>query len=174
MAFLQSSLRCEGCRHCFYFVRYIESYAYKDGWRTLNHAIEGILLYVYLFLMVINLFVPVLVDVDYYTHTQYSKFLMLPVGYGIPFYFIISSGFVLIHHRKALRVRERYTLYFIYAVMIFSATLQAVFPNRIQIVYFLASLGLFLCFLSIETPNYRKLLSIRAQLEKAEKAAVEA
>ena len=158
----------------FYFVRYIESYAYKDGWRTLNHAIEGILLYVYLFLMVINLFVPVLVDVDYYTHTQYSKFLMLPVGYGIPFYFIISSGFVLIHHRKALRVRERYTLYFIYAVMIFSATLQAVFPNRIQIVYFLASLGLFLCFLSIETPNYRKLLSIRAQLEKAEKAAVEA
>lgn len=104
------------------------------------------------------------------------EFLFTPVAYGFPILFFAIGSLYMMTHRERYRTSQLITM--ILAILVAGTLflLQMLFFDDVLITFFIASLGILIIFLSLETPEYVRLLKTTAELKEARsrEAAVEA
>ncbi len=102
--------------------------------------------------------------------------LFVPVAYGFPILFFMLGSIYMMRHRERYRKNQIRVM----VIAIISAAilflLQMLFFDNVLITLFIASIGVLVIFISLETPDYVKLLKTRAELNAArerETAALE-
>lgn len=102
--------------------------------------------------------------------------LFTPVAYGFPILFFLIGSLYMMTHRE--RYRKSQQIAMILAALIAGTlfVLQMLFFDDMLITFFIASIGMLVIFLSLETPEYVRLLQTTAELNeaKAREAAVQA
>lgn len=148
----------------FAFVHYIYAYANseKDN-LALRKLVTGILLSVNLLLLFTN---PVTNwvfrydDAGNYIH----EFLFVPVAYGFPIlFFAIGSFYMFFHIRKFKRSQIVTMIIGIIVAAVLFLT-QMLFYDNVLITLFVASIGVLVIFLTLETPDYVNYLEAKAEL----------
>lgn len=158
------------------FVYYI--YAYDEaGKEKLKHRnmINTVLMAVDLSLLLTN---PITGWVfTYDADGQYiHQALFVPVAYGFPFLFYgIGSAYMLTHQTK-YKKRQVKTLVFAMLFISVFFLLQMLFFDNVLITFFVASIGVLVMFLSLETPDYVRLVKTLNELHESQvkEAAAEA
>ena len=147
-------------------------YAYVKGESQIRYISVYILLVVDYIVLLTNPFTHL---VFYYDENgnYIHQVLFVPVAYVAPIlFFVIGCGFMLTHWR-AYKKSQIYVM--IIAMVITGAVflLQMLFFDNYLITFFMASLGSFVIYMSLETPDYEKLLETMEQLQESrEKEAV--
>lgn len=96
------------------------------------------------------------------------------VAYGFPLLFFIMGSFFLLRHREKYKRRQVITLVVAMIIMFVLYAIQMLFFDNFLITFFLASIGVLIIFLSLETPDYVELMKTMAELEESRKQAKEA
>jgi signal transduction histidine kinase/CheY-like chemotaxis protein len=91
-------------------------------------------------------------------------------GYGFELYFIVYTIVYFVKHRSVLNRRAFVTALVGFSSTILGLVLQSVFPN-VQVNYFGAVIGLYLFYLGVEAPDYKKLMQTLKELQAAREAA---
>ncbi|MCR5650335.1 MAG: response regulator [Lachnospiraceae bacterium] len=97
--------------------------------------------------------------------------LMFFMGYGAPLVYLITGIFMIIRFRKNLTMREFYTLTATHFIVIIGAALQGITDDRILLVSFSITMGLYVLYSFLEAPDYHRLMESNRKLAEAEKAA---
>lgn len=151
----------------FLFIYYV--YAYS----TMNHVslvrrniLNVVLLCTDFFLLFTNPFTGWVFTYDEggnYIH----EFLFTPVAYGFPILFFLIASLYMLTHRERYKKSQLTSLVL---AMILAGTLfvlQMLFFDDVLITFFIASIGSLVVFLSLETPEYEKLIQAEAELNEA-------
>ena len=95
------------------------------------------------------------------------EFLFVPVAYGFPILFFAIGSIYMIHHREKYKKSQVRTM--IIAIVCCSVLflLQMLYFDDVLITLFVASVGVLVIFLSLETPDYVDLLETKAELNEA-------
>lgn len=96
------------------------------------------------------------------------------LGYIIPGLFVAASLFHIIRHRDCFDRKQLISSTVFIALVIVTMFLQAFLLPNIYLTYGLIPLGLLVMLMSLETPDYRKLMKTMDELEKAKQEAWEA
>ncbi|MCR5684473.1 MAG: HD domain-containing protein [Lachnospiraceae bacterium] len=94
--------------------------------------------------------------------------LFTPVAYGFPIVlFVIGSVYMLRHWKdyKKRQIVSLITAMFIFGIL---SCLQMTFFDNFLITFFLASLGVLVIYLSLETPEYERLLETMSALHESQ------
>ncbi|MCR5098034.1 MAG: response regulator [Lachnospiraceae bacterium] len=154
-----------GTATCSYFlVSYV--YSYVKDMHILPRIINNIILITSYILQLLNLRFHFYYYVDEAKNFVHEKHYVYGV-YFISLYFIIFASVVLIIYRKAYQPRSfNYIMMSAAAVsvMILIQTTQTV---DMMLTYFTALLGSFILFLTLETPDYYKLMDTIDALERS-------
>lgn len=160
----------------FLFIYYVYAYADMDRtalrWRdTLNKC----LLALDILLLLTN---PLTGWV--FTYDAGGKYihqaLFVPVAYGFPIlFFAIGSAFMLIHRENYKPIQVKVMLLSIVTAAILFLS-QMLFYDNVLITFFVASIGVLVIFLSLETPDYVELVRTLTELHEtqAREAAAQA
>jgi putative nucleotidyltransferase with HDIG domain len=95
------------------------------------------------------------------------QFLFIPVAYGFPIlFFVIASIYMLRHHKmyKKSQIVSMSLAILIAGTLFF---LQMLYFDNVLITFFIASIGVLVIFLSLETPEYLRLVQATAELNEA-------
>lgn len=102
-------------------------------------------------------------DAGNYIH----QFLFIPVAYGFPIlFFVIASIYMLRHH---MMYKKSQLVTMLLAILIAGTLffLQMLYFDNVLITFFIASIGVLVIFLSLETPEYLRLVQATAELNEA-------
>ena len=102
-------------------------------------------------------------DAGNYIH----QFLFIPVAYGFPIlFFVIASIYMLRHH---MMYKKSQLMSMSLAVLVAGTLflLQMLYFDDVLITFFIASIGVLIIFLSLETPEYLRLVQTTAELNEA-------
>ena len=160
----------------FLFIYYIYAYSSMDEESYVRRKIiNSTLLGIDLLLLITN---PFTGWVFYYDAggNYIHNFLFTPVAYGFPILFFLLGSLYMMTHRK--RYKKRQLIAMILVILIAAALffLQMLYFDDVLITFFFASIGMLVIFLSLETPEYERLVQATAELNeaKAREAAMEA
>ncbi len=95
------------------------------------------------------------------------EILFVPVAYGFPLAFFVIGSLYMFRHRERYRKNQLRVmiLAIIAAAILFAA--QMLFFDDVLITLFMASIGVLVIFISLETPDYLALLKTKAELTEA-------
>ncbi|MBR5377358.1 MAG: HD domain-containing protein [Lachnospiraceae bacterium] len=104
------------------------------------------------------------------------NFLFTPVAYGFPMLFFFIGSLYMLTHRKRYKKRQILSMLIIIVAAGALFLIQMLYFDNVLITFFIASIGILVIFLSLETPEHERLLSTTAELNeaKAREAAVAA
>ena len=151
----------------FLFIYYVYAYADMEKedlrWRNL---INRILLAIDILLLLTN---PLTGWV--FTYDEKGRYihqiLFVPVAYGFPIlFFAIGSQYMLSHRREYKPGQVRTMVISIVTAAILFLT-QMLFFDNVLITFFIASIGVLVIFLSLETPDYVELVRTLTELHEA-------
>ncbi len=157
----------------FAFIYYIYAYSSmeKDD-LTRRRIINAILLEANLLLLLSNPLTHLVFRYDS-SGNYIHEILFIPVAYGFPIlFFAIGSLYMFTHHK---RYKRSQIITMVAAIIICGIIflLQMLFFDDVLITLFVASIGVLVVFLSLETPDYVRLLETKAELtETREREAV--
>ncbi len=158
----------------FAFVYYI--YAYSDMGhesKLKRNAMNGTLLTINVLFLLTNPLTGLVFTYDNagnYIH----EILFTPVAYGFPLlFFVIGSVYMFRHRERYRKTQVRAMMVAIIAAAILFS-LQMIFFDNVLITLFMASIGVLVIFVSLETPDYLSLLKTRAELTEAKEQAAAA
>ena len=97
--------------------------------------------------------------------------LMMFMGYGAPLLYLLAGIAAIIFFRKKLTAREFYTLLTTHLIVTMGAMLQGITNDKVLLVSFSITVGLYVLYTLLETPDYHRLLESNRKLAEAEKAA---
>ncbi|MBR1742478.1 MAG: hypothetical protein IJ733_11560 [Lachnospiraceae bacterium] len=100
--------------------------------------------------------------------------LFILVAYGFPLIFFVIGSFYLIRHREKYKKSQVFALVTAMIIMFIFYLVQMLFFDNLLITFFMASIGVVLIFLSLETPDYVALMKTMDELNASEKRAKEA
>jgi len=95
------------------------------------------------------------------------EFLFIPVAYGFPIlFFVIASIYMLRHH---IMYKKSQLITMLLAILVAGTLffLQMLYFDNVLITFFIASIGVLVIFLSLETPEYLRLVQATAELNEA-------
>ena len=95
------------------------------------------------------------------------EFLFIPVAYGFPIlFFVIASIYMLRHH---MMYKKSQLITMLLAILVAGTLffLQMLYFDNVLITFFIASIGVLVIFLSLETPEYLRLVQATAELNEA-------
>ncbi|MBE5828541.1 MAG: HD-GYP domain-containing protein [Butyrivibrio sp.] len=95
------------------------------------------------------------------------QFLFIPVAYGFPIlFFVIASIYMLRHH---MMYKKSQLITMLLAILVAGTLffLQMLYFDNVLITFFIASIGVLVIFLSLETPEYLRLVQATAELNEA-------
>ncbi len=151
----------------FSFIYYIYAYSsMREETRKLRNIMNFTLLSVNILLLLTN---PVTGWVFTYTPEgdYIHEALFVPVAYGFPFLFFAIGSIYMFTHRKRYKRIQVITLEIAIVVAAVFFLLQMLFFDDVLITLFMASIGVLVIFVSLETPDYVNLLKARAELTEA-------
>lgn len=96
---------------------------------------------------------------------------MVFIGYGCPLIYLIIGITVLLRFRSEQTKREFYTLLATHITVISGAVLQGIINDKVLLVSFSITMGLYMIYSFLEAPDYQRLLESNRKLAEAEKAA---
>ena len=106
-----------------------------------------------------------------FTYDRYGNyihnFLFVPVAYGFPIlFFIIGSLYMMLHHE---RYKKSQLITMVLAIMIAAVLffLQMLYFDDVLITFFIASIGILVVYLSLETPEHERLVQATHELKEA-------
>ena len=171
-----NTLSCIASSTCAYMlVHYVHSYVKNK--LALPRIINGFILGINYLMHILNLFF----GFYYYVNDQgefiHGSFYVYGV-YFVPLYFIVFSTVVLIKHRDSYQRRSLIYI-LISSIGVAAITLiQTTLRFDMMLTFFVAMLGCYILFFTLETPDYYKLMDAMDALERsraeAERAREEA
>lgn len=151
----------------FLFAMYVYAYTSPDeGPVEIRKKINTALLAVNILLLITNPLTGLVFTYDAngnYIH----QILFIPIAYGFPIlFFALGSIYMLSHHQ---RYQKRQIQTMIIAIILTSALflLQMLYFDDVLITLFVASIGVLVIFLSLETTDYLRFLKTQAELKEA-------
>ncbi len=154
-----------------FFIKYIRTYVKNNEFKKRYITIQ-VLLFINVLLLVTNPLTHLVFSYDEngnYIH----EVLFVPVAYGFPIlFFVIGCVFMYVHwkHYKRMQVITMGWAVIIVAIVF---ALQMLFFDTLLITFFVTSLGVLVIYLSLESPDYERLLDTMYKLResKAKEAA---
>ncbi len=156
----------------YYFIYYVYAYVRMDESNIhIRNLINKSLLFIDIALLVTNPMTHLVFEYDAqgnYIH----NILFVPVAYGFPLLFFFIGVLYMFSHWRAYKIRQIITLILTIGVSSVMFLVQMAFFDNYLITFYVASLGVLVVFLSLETPDYERLIDTMKQLhESREKAA---
>ncbi len=151
----------------FTFIYYIYAYSsMREETKLLRNIMNGGLLFINLALLLSN---PVTGWVFTYSPEgdYIHEALFIPVAYGFPFLFFAIGSIYMFTHRERYKKAQVISLGIAIVTVGIFFLLQMLFFDDVLITLFMASLGVLVIFVSLETPDYLNLLKARAELNEA-------
>lgn len=136
-------------------------------------SLNRILLALDAFLLLTNLFLHNTFYFDgnlAYHHGPYY----LPVAFLFPAYYMLIAGFLFLKNYKGMPMRRAVSLLLAFLLNVIGLLLQAHFHGSILIALPFASLGIYVVYFTLESPDYRQLEDTLTQLSEAKKISEEA
>ena len=152
----------------FLFIYYVYAYVKMEAgrYRIRNYINFGLLAVDYLLLLTNPLTHWVF---EYDAQGNYiHNVLFTPVAYGFPIVFFIIGSVYMLRHWKNYKKSQIITLIASMSVIGILSILQMAFFDNFLITFFLASLGVLIIYLSLETPEYERLIETMSQLHESQ------
>ncbi len=96
------------------------------------------------------------------------QFLFIPVAYGFPILFFAIGSIYLLGHRKQYKPFQVRILVLSLVIASTLFLLQMLFFDNVLITFYIASLGVLVIFLSLETPDYVELVHTLTELHESQ------
>lgn len=160
----------------FFFIYYIYAYVNMDETHfLLRNIFNTTLLIIDIIILVTNPVTHLVFEYDAegnYIH----NILFNPVAYGFPILFFILGCIYMLRHWKNYKRRQVITLIVSMVTASSLFFIQMIFFDNFLVTFYVASLGLLIIFLSLETPDYERLIATMQELHEsqAREAASEA
>lgn len=149
-----------------FFIKYIRTYVRNNEFKK-RYITTQILLFVNVLLLATNPVTHLVFSYDEngnYIH----EILFVPVAYGFPIlFFVIGCAYMYIHWKHYNRIQVITMSWAIIIVAIFF-TVQMLFFDNILISFFVTSLGVLVMYLSLESPDYEKLIDTMYKLRESQ------
>ncbi len=149
-----------------FFIKYIRTYVRNNEFKK-RYITTQILLFVNVLLLATNPVTHLVFSYDEngnYIH----EILFVPVAYGFPIlFFVIGCAYMYIHWKHYNRIQVITMSWAIIIVAIFF-TVQMLFFDNILISFFVTSLGVLVIYLSLESPDYERLLDTMYKLRESQ------
>ena len=151
----------------FSFIYYVYAYSsMREESRKLRNIMNIGLLCINILLLVTNPLTGLV-----FTYNEAGDYihevLFVPVAYGFPLvFFAIGSLYMFTHHE---RYKKNQVVSMVIAIVVAAVffLLQMLYFDDVLITLFMASIGVLVIFVSLETPDYVNLLKARAELNEA-------
>ena len=98
--------------------------------------------------------------------------LYIPIGYGIPGYFMLFTVLTVLFGMKNQSKRVRMTIFASIFIILGSIILQPFLHGKITITSYCATLSLFIWYFSIENSDYQRLVESTKTLKETEQQAI--
>ena len=151
----------------FAFIYYIYAYSsMRESGKRLRNIMNFSLLAINLLLLLTNPLTGWVFTYDSagnYIH----EVLFVPVAYGFPILFFAIGSLYMLTHRERYRKNQVKAMVFSIIVTGGVFLLQMLFFDNMLITLFIASIGVLVIFLSLENPDYVRLLEARAELNES-------
>ncbi|MCR5094634.1 MAG: response regulator [Lachnospiraceae bacterium] len=156
----------------YYFARYIESFFIEKRpasrfYTILNRIILLVVILVFLFSYL--WYFPTVADYD--TMPNKAVFFCHLLAYGTELYFFTYAMTVYINHRTLLGRRIQLTSMAAFLVTVIPIILEAALHMNMPIRYLGITLGMYLFYFGVETPDYQKLENAMKELEEERQRA---
>ncbi|MBQ8946516.1 MAG: response regulator [Lachnospiraceae bacterium] len=157
----------------YYFARYIESYFYDENSsqkliRRINFGLVISICAAAVVFYVIKL--PELLNMNDTAEADFGGWVRVLFGYALELYFLIYTAAVFLIHRQKLDRRAFNTGVVAMSATVIGVVFQLFFPG-VLVNYVGAVMGLYLFYIGVETPDYRKLRQTLEDLREAREAA---
>ena len=135
---------------------------------------RDIVVAVYAFFLIKNLFDGCLSLYHYDIHEYIHGALFIPIGNGLPMMAYFSALVTFFRNLGRLRQRTRRTMIMAVGIMALGMVIQPLFSSYITMTGLIASLSLFIIYLSVETEDYTQLMDMTESLDHAREEAQQA
>ncbi len=129
----------------------------------------------FLILLAVNLFTGIIFSYDS-NYTMVKTPLWGVMAFMVPLSFVVISVFIFIFMKRKLSSAQIFYLSLGLLTLIVVFSIQMLLYENMLISYYIVSVGMFMVFLTLETPDYSKLLRTLAELDETrerEKKALE-
>lgn len=151
----------------FMFIYYVYAYStMREVSHRLRNIMNGTLLAINLLLLLTN---PITGWVFSYTDSgdYIHEFLFVPVAYGFPILFFAIGSLYMFTHRERYRRTQLISMMLAIVIAGLFFLIQMLYFDDVLITLFMASMGVLVIFVSLETQDYLNLLKARAELSEA-------
>ncbi len=140
----------------YQFVRYVTAYVGMEFRNSVAAIINKTIFAIYVVILIQNFFTG---NVFTYTGTTggYTGPLYTMIVYVYPLYYILFGGVFILSHTKTYTRGMKLSLLIAFIFMVILYAIQMFIDRHLLVTFFAASIGLFIMFLTLETPDYAKL-----------------
>lgn len=147
------------------FLRYVESYIYKEEINGKGALANRIIYAVYSGMIVLNIFGR---HFFYFNSDgEYIHGKLYIIVYVAPLYFLLFSAGVLIRNRKVFMLKQKFSAGIFIILAAAGPILQLLWFPDVLLSLFTPSVAVLVILFSLETPDYQKLMKTLDELEKA-------
>ena len=129
-------------------------------------AVSYFLNIIYVLILLINLFTGIVFSYSS-EGEQVHGLLYLPIYYGVPLMFVMAGVMAAFIKKKFFTKVQRAFLGIGLISVLILTSINLNSSGDIRMFYYIGSIGMFMVFLTLETPDYIKLLKILKELETA-------
>lgn len=151
----------------YLFVYYIYAYSQMgERGATLRRLINVSILIADFALLISNPFTGWVFTYDE-SGNYIHEFLFTPVAYGVPILFFLIASIYMVRHRERYKKRQMISMVLVILIAGSLFALQMLYFDDVLITFFIASIGILVVFLSLETPEHERLVKATAELNEA-------
>ncbi len=147
----------------YQFVRYVTAYVGQEFRNSVAAIINKTIFAIYVTILIQNIFTG-----NVFSYTADGKAILGPlytlIIYVYPLYYILFGGVFILSHSKTYTRAMKLSLLVAFIFMIILYTIQMFLDRHLLVTFFAASIGIFIMFLTLETPDYAKLAKTMEEL----------
>ncbi|MCR5763801.1 MAG: response regulator [Treponema sp.] len=148
----------------FLFGLYVCTYASKTPTKTIFWNLNITFFVFDVFIIALNFFTPFIMGVTE-EGVYYHGPLYIHIGFCVPAVFLLFSIIMYLSCMKRMNKRRNFAIQMTYLVVIAGGVLQGISDGDILICLPLASVGLYIIYFSMESPDYQRLLYTLEELK---------
>ena len=152
----------------YQFVHYVMAFVGSKWKESTGAYINRILLVIYLLIIVTN---PITGIIFAYSTTGHfiAGPLFMMIVYAYPFYFILYGGVFILSHNESYSWQMKHALIATFFFVIIFYLIQMFLMNELLVSFFVSSVSLLVLYLTLETPDYTKLMRTLDELSVSRK-----
>ncbi|WP_081677396.1 response regulator [Butyrivibrio sp. WCD3002] len=147
----------------YQFVKYVTAYARNEWRNTAGAVINKTAFFIYFALLIQNFFTGTVYRYNAAGHFVPGDFFNIVV-YIYPLYFIVFGGIYILSHSEKYAFGMKVSLFVTFVFMVGLYAYQMLVDKYLLVTFFAASAALFTMFLTLETPDYSKLMRTMEEL----------